>query len=69
MKLITWNVRGLNKGYKQRKIALFIKTNKVSIIALLEHKIKFHHEGQVLKKIAPGWKCLSNSTSSPKEKI
>jgi len=40
MKLITWNVRGLNKVYKQKEVAMLIKTTKVSIIALLEHKIK-----------------------------
>lgn len=40
MQLITWNIRGLNQPYKQKELKLFMRENNVSIIAILEHKIK-----------------------------
>lgn len=40
MKLITWNVRGMNKVHRQKEVRLFIRQNNVSILALIEHKIK-----------------------------
>lgn len=39
MKFITWNVRGLNKVYKQKELKSFIIENKVSIIAILENRV------------------------------
>lgn len=53
MTLITWNTRGLNKFYKQKEMKLFLKTNKVSIIAIIEHKIKENIASRVIQKIAP----------------
>lgn len=40
IKLITWNIRGLNKTSRQKEIKKCIRSNKVSMIALLEHKVK-----------------------------
>lgn len=40
MNLVTWNVRGLNKPYKQKEFRLFMKNNNVVIIAVLEHRVK-----------------------------
>jgi len=40
MQLVTWNTRGLNKPHKQKELRLFLRENNVSIIAVLEHKIK-----------------------------
>lgn len=34
MKLITWNVRGLNKIHKKEKLSLFIKMNNVIMLVL-----------------------------------
>lgn len=55
MKVITWNVRGMNKVYKQKETREFIKENKVNIIAIVEHKIQEYKEGQVINKIAHAW--------------
>ncbi|XP_070057316.1 uncharacterized protein [Nicotiana tomentosiformis] len=40
MSVVTWNIRGLNKAYKQKEIKEFIKQNKKAVIALVEHGIK-----------------------------
>lgn len=40
MKIITWNVRGCNKPFKQKEIKVFLQTNKVDVAALLETEVK-----------------------------
>lgn len=60
MQLVAWNVRGMNKVHKQKEAKLFIRTNNVSIIALLEHTINDHQTTKVLKAIAPGWIGIDN---------
>lgn len=40
MSVITWNVRGLNKTYKQKEIKEFIKGNNKAIITLVEYRVK-----------------------------
>lgn len=53
MQLVAWNVRGPNKVRKQKEANIFIRTNYVSIIDLIEHKVKGHQATKVLKAIAP----------------
>lgn len=60
MTLITWNTRGLNNLHKQKEMKLFMKINKVSIIAIIEHKIKENIASRVILKIAPGWLYAAN---------
>lgn len=52
MRLVTWNVRGMNKVHSQTEIKQFIRDNKFSIIALIQHKIKEHNVQKVIQKIA-----------------
>ncbi|KAK4720321.1 hypothetical protein R3W88_018659 [Solanum pinnatisectum] len=69
MQLVAWNVRGLNKVHKQKEAKLFIRTNNVSIIALLEHKIKDQQIVKVMKTIAPGWRSIDNNICSNKGRV
>ncbi|XP_019261589.1 PREDICTED: uncharacterized protein LOC109239475 [Nicotiana attenuata] len=69
MSVITWNVRGLNKTYKQNEVLEFIKGNNKAIIALVEHRVKEHKTNKVIKKIASGWKWTSNSSTRHKSRI
>ena len=39
MKWFFWNVRGMNKRYKQKKIKLLLK-NKVNLAGLVETRVK-----------------------------
>lgn len=50
MKLITWNTRGLNKLHKQKELKVFMKVNKVSIIAIIEHKVEENITSRIVQK-------------------
>ncbi|KAK4732287.1 hypothetical protein R3W88_025275 [Solanum pinnatisectum] len=69
MQLVTWNIRGMNKLHKQKELKLFVKENKVSIIAVLEHKIKENMANKIVRKTLPGWKYEANYEYSNKWRI
>lgn len=39
MSVVTWDVRGLNKAYKQQELKGFIKEKKVVLLAIIEHRM------------------------------
>ncbi|XP_070014516.1 uncharacterized protein [Nicotiana sylvestris] len=67
--LTTWNIRGLNKIPKQKEVKRFIRSNKVKMIALLEHKIKEQKALQIIRRITPGWACITNYEYSNRGRI
>lgn len=69
MSVITWNIRGLNKTYKQKEVREFIRSNNKALIALVEHRVKEHKTNDIIKKIAPGWQLISNASQSNKSRI
>ncbi|XP_075108980.1 uncharacterized protein LOC142180803 [Nicotiana tabacum] len=69
MKVITWNVRGVNKVYKQKELMEFIKVNKVNVIAIIEHRVKECKDRQVINKIVPNWEGISNISLNNKGRI
>ena len=58
-----WNLRGLNDPLKQAK--LFLKNNDLSLIGLIEHKIKEPNIKRIMKVICPHWRHAHNSTHAP----
>ncbi|XP_019254007.1 PREDICTED: uncharacterized protein LOC109232716 [Nicotiana attenuata] len=69
VKLITWNVRGLNKVYKQAELEKFMKNNKVGLIAILEHRVQGKYAEQIIKKIALEWIWCSNYDANGRSRI
>ncbi|XP_019239440.1 PREDICTED: uncharacterized protein LOC109219434 [Nicotiana attenuata] len=69
MSVITWNIRGLNKTYKQKDVKEFIRSNNKAIIALVEHRVKEHRANDIIKKIAHGWQWISNASPNKKSRI
>jgi len=59
----------MNKLHKQKKQKLFVKENNVSILAVLEYKIKGNMANRIVKKIVPGWKYEANYEYSKKGRI
>lgn len=53
----------MNKHHKQKELKLFLKENNVSIIAMLEHKIKKNLASRLIQKVAPQWKYESYAFS------
>lgn len=52
MKVLFWNIRGLNKVFKQYEVIFFISVNKIGVIGVLEIRVKLHRvKIIVVKKI------------------
>lgn len=69
MNIVTWNVRGLNKVYKQKELKVIIKENKIGLLAILEHRVVEKLETKIIQKIAQGWRWISNASSNNKGRI
>ena len=69
MKWSFWNVRGMNKRYKQKEIKLFLQQNKVSLAGLIETRVKEGNATTTMNGIAPGWKSLHNYNDAANGRI
>ena len=54
MKWTFWNVRGMNKRYKQKEIKQFLLNNKVSLAGLIETRVKENNTSTTINSIAAG---------------
>ncbi|XP_069143463.1 uncharacterized protein [Solanum lycopersicum] len=68
MKWLFWNMRGINKRYKQKEIKMLIQ-NKVCLASLVETRVKNNKLSSVLRGIAPGWQVLHNYEDSANGRI
>lgn len=50
MKLVSWNVQGLNKAYKQKEMQRYIKEHNISIMAIIEHRVQEKYSHKLFKK-------------------
>jgi exonuclease III len=60
MKVLSWNIRGLNKAFKQREIRKVIRLWKISILCLVETKVRQENMDRVISNTLPGWEVLHN---------
>ena len=60
MKILVWNVRGLNHPLKQREVVGRINRTNSSIVCLLETRVKHHKMERILNKSFPDWKAMHN---------
>lgn len=60
IKLLMWNVRGMNTSSRQREVAKSIAGRNASICILVETKIKIHKKEKVLRRTFGGWNCFDN---------
>ncbi|XP_070023440.1 uncharacterized protein LOC142179626 [Nicotiana tabacum] len=69
MNIIVWNVRGMNKVYKQKELKKFIRENKVVLIADLENRVKETKAEGIIKKIFNNWRWTANYSQAPGGRI
>jgi hypothetical protein len=62
-------MRGLNDPIKQREVVSFVKTNKLSLFGLIEHKIKEVNCSRTFKSMFPFWSFAHNSVIAPSGRI
>ncbi|XP_075091749.1 uncharacterized protein LOC142171925 [Nicotiana tabacum] len=61
---MSWNSEGLNKRYKQKEIAIYLKENKVKLVGIVETRAKEHNASKISRKIAPRWEFETNYASA-----
>lgn len=62
MNIGAWNIRGLNKKIKQKKVIEVIKGNKLGICAVLETHVKDWNLSSICSRVFGNWKWVSNSS-------
>ncbi|GAV71772.1 LOW QUALITY PROTEIN: Exo_endo_phos domain-containing protein/DUF4283 domain-containing protein, partial [Cephalotus follicularis] len=62
--LNVWNVRGLNNPSKHREVSHFILSNKISLLVLLETRLRESNVNHVVKSIRRQWNFCSNHNAS-----
>lgn len=60
-----WNLRGLNDPLKQKAAKTFWYKNELSLIGLIEHKIKEPNIKRIVNYICPHWQSANNSMYAP----
>lgn len=60
MTWLVWNVRGVNKRYKQKEVNKVLQNKKVKLASLIETRVKQPHMQRVLNNIVFGWGNLHN---------
>lgn len=61
IKFASWNIRGLNNPIKQVKIRKFIQANILSLIGLVETKVRPENLASTMKQSLPsGWDFVHN---------
>jgi exonuclease III len=60
MKILSWNIRGLNLPLKQKEIKKLIIHHKISILRVMETRVKLENFSKVANYMMPGWKVINN---------
>lgn len=60
MRILVWNVRGCNKTIKQKEIRVLLQSQKISIAALLETRVKIENSKKIMEKVGRGWSAVNN---------
>lgn len=58
--LASYNVRGINKKPKQAYVKQIIAENKISILWLVETRVKVHKASRISRNICPHWNWAFN---------
>lgn len=63
MNVLAWNIRGLNMPLKQREVKKMVKRLKVSILGLVETRVKLENLVRIQAAMFPGWGIIHNYSS------
>lgn len=69
MNVCSWNVRGLNDPHKVRDFHKFLTHNKVTVIGLLETKVKQPNASGIQNKLGNEWRWVDNYSHSPRGRV
>lgn len=60
MNFAMWNVRGLNKTPHKKEVINFINVNRISLMGLVETKVRAQNSAAISKSINKNWKWIFN---------
>lgn len=60
MKWLFWNVRGVNKRYKQKELRNYMKNNNIKLVGLVETRVKEHNAQNICQYTMPRWESIMN---------
>ena len=69
MIISSWNVRGMNSPDKTKEVRHFLETNNISVIGLMETKIKEAKVENIFKKLGNNWNWRNNYNHHAKGRI
>ena len=69
MIISSWNVRGMNSPEKTKEVRHFLGANNVSVIGLMETKIKEANVKKIFKKFGSKWNWRTNYSHHTKGRI
>lgn len=69
MKWLFWNIKGVNKRYKQKKLKKYISSKKIKFAAIVETRVKEHNASKVMLKVIPGWNYFTNYQHAPNGRV
>ncbi|KAK4736882.1 hypothetical protein R3W88_000579 [Solanum pinnatisectum] len=64
MTWLVWNVRGINKKYKQKELNTCIRENHIKLVGLVETKVKMNKVDAISQRIVSGWSLIHNYASA-----
>ena len=64
--IASWNVRGLNWPHKQEEVKIFLHSNNIGLVCLLETKVKLRNVEKIAANTFPGWHWCHNFDHNPK---
>ncbi|XP_021859668.1 uncharacterized protein [Spinacia oleracea] len=69
MNICSWNVRGMNDPSKVGDIKNFVNVNKISVVALIETRVKLKNSSKLQNKFGAQWHWVSNYDHSDRGRI
>ena len=60
IKLVAWNIRGLNDPLKQKELSVFVRVHSLSVVCILETRVRNSNKDRIFTSILPGWGWLHN---------
>lgn len=69
MIIASWNVRGLNDPNKVADLKKFFSLHQVTVVGLMETRVRKQNEQKIQKRLGSHWKWLTNIHFSPKGRI
>ena len=69
MNISVWNLRGLNIPHKHPEIRSFLSVKSISLLALLETRVKFNKSITIRNSCCAGWRMVHNYSEASNGRI